>query len=249
MLKQAVVIDNDRENRAWRRHVLRIFMSIVLAGAFFAVLASPVAAEPPAGGPIMCSGVVYGDGHVTTGNGTVHVQLNQASAAAYQLAACAGPFELSGAITVEARISFPTDTVEGSTGFGLQNNWFEDPNGVYAAQGIWFSQQGGTGSQVFVSVIMPGLGQMDTVPVAVANPKAWNDYKIVVSEDSPGQYVAHFFVNDTEVQAIALAAAPWQVRVELWNDNQQVGQDLFPYLVSIGQLQQVKAKRVVAMQQ
>ncbi|MBN2303750.1 MAG: hypothetical protein JXQ72_04700 [Anaerolineae bacterium] len=227
----------------------RIVISIMLVAVFLLVLASPVAAEPPAGGPIMCSGVVYGDGLVTPGEGTVHIQLRSAPDTEYQLAACAGPFELSGAITVEATLSFPNDTVEGSTGFGLQNNWFEDPNGVYALQGIWFSQSGNTGSQMLASVFMPGLGQLDSVPIAVADPKAWNDYKIVVSEDSPGQYVAHFFVNTVEVTAITLVAAPWLVRVELWNDNQQVGQDLMPYLVSITQLQQVKAKRVVAVQQ
>jgi hypothetical protein len=90
---------------------------------------------------------------------------------------------------------------------------------------------------------------MDSVPITVANPKSWNDYKIVVSEDSPGQYVAHFFVNDVEVATLMLAAAPSLVRVELWNDNQQAGQDLVPYLVSVGQMQQVKAKRVIAVQQ
>jgi len=249
MLKQAVVIDNNRENRALRRHVLRIFISIVLVAAFPLIVVSHVAAETHPGGPIMCSGVVHGDGHVTTGKDTVHVQLSHAPDTNYQLAACAGLFELSGELTVEARISFPNDAVEGSTGFGMQNNWYEDPNGIYAMQGIWFNQLGGAGNQVFASVIMPGLGQMDSVPVAVADPRSWNAYKIVVSEDSPGQYVAHFFVNDAEVEAITLAAAPWLVRVELWNDNQQAGQDLLPYLVNIGQMQQVKAKRVVATQQ
>jgi hypothetical protein len=225
-----------------------VFNTILIA-AFLLVLASPATAEPDSGGPIMCSGIVYGDGNVTPGNGTVHVQLHHAPDTEYQLAACAGPFELSSELTVEATVSFSNDGVEGSTGFGMQNNWFEDPNGIYAMQGIWFHQVGGAGNQVFAMVMMPGLGQMDAVPVPVANPKSWHDYKIVVSEDSPGQHVAHFFVNDVEVAAITLAAAPWLVRVELWNDNQQAGQDMLPYLVNIGQMQQVKAKRVIAVQQ
>lgn len=249
MLNQTVAIDEDPKNRKWPRLTLDVFISIILVAAFLLVLASPVAAEPLADGRIMCSAVVYGDGHVTTGNGTVHIQLHHAPDTEYQVAACAGPFELSGALTVEATISFPKDAVEGSTGFGVQNNWFEDPNGIYALQGIWFNQLGGASNQVFASVMMPGLGQMDSVPIAVANPKSWNDYKIVVSEDSPGQYVAHFFVNDDEVADITLAAAPWLVRVELWNDNEQAGQDLLPYLVAVEQMQQVKAKRVIAVQQ
>ncbi|MBI5958575.1 MAG: hypothetical protein HY866_07570 [Chloroflexi bacterium] len=249
MSKQVVVIDNDPENRELLILASGIFISIILVAAFLLLFATPVEAAPLAGGPIMCSGVVRGDGHVTPGNGTVHIQLNHAPDTDYQVAACAGPFELSGELTVEATVSFPNDAVEGSTGFGMQNNWFEDPNWIYALQGIWFYQIGGAGNQVFASVMMPGLGQMDSVPITVANPKSWNDYKIVVSEDSPGQSVAHFFVNDVEVAAITLAAAPSLVRVELWNDNQQAGQDLVPYLVTIGQMQQVKAKRVIAVQQ
>ncbi|MCD4687337.1 MAG: hypothetical protein K8S97_15520, partial [Anaerolineae bacterium] len=156
---------------------------------------------------------------------------------------------LSNALTVEARVSFPGDAVEGSTGFGMQNNWIADPNFFLAMQGIWFNQLGGAGNQVFATVMIPGLGQMDSVPIAVADPKAWNDYTIVVSEDTPGQYVAHFWVNNVELTVITLAAAPLLVRVELWNDNQQAGQDLIPYLVTVDQMQQVKAKRVVAVQQ
>jgi hypothetical protein len=246
MFKKVAALDNDLRNR---KLLVDVFTSIILMAALLWVPISPVAAEPSAGGPIMCSGVVYGDGHVTTGSGTVHIQLHHAPDTEYQLAACAGPFELSGELTVEARISFPNDAVEGTTGFGMQNNWFEDPNGVYALQGIWFNQIGGAGNQIFASVMMPGLGQLDSVPVTVANPKAWNDYKIVVSEDSPGQYVAHFWINDVEVVSITLAAAPVLVRVELWNDNIEAGQDLIPHLVYIGQMQQVKAKRVLAEQQ
>lgn len=246
MFKKVVVLHKGSELLV---HALNTFISILLVTVFLVVPASAVAAEPSEGGPIMCSGVVYGDGHVTTGNGTVHIQLHHASDTDYHLAACVGPFELSGELTVEARVSFPNDDVEGSTGFGLQNQWFDDPNGVYALQGIWFNQMGGTGNQIFASVLMPGLGQLDSVPIAVDNPKSWNDYKIVVSEDSPGQYVAHFFLNDDEVAAITLAAAPLLVRVELWNDNYQADPGLVPHPVNIGQMQQIKAKRVVAVQQ
>jgi hypothetical protein len=217
--------------------------------ALLLMFAAPVVAEEPDGGPIMCSAVVIGNGNVTPGNGNVHVQLNDASDTAYSLAACAGPFELSNELTVEATVSFPQDAVQGSTGFGMQNNWFADPNGIFALQGVWFNQLGGAGNQVFATVVMPGLGQLESVPVAVGNPKSWNDYKIVVSEDTPGYYVAHFFVNAVEVTTITLAAAPLLVHVELWNDNQQAGQDLMPFLVTVDQMQQVKAKRVAYMQQ
>lgn len=222
---------------------------LILVVGLLLVVALPVAADTTLGGPIMCSAVVHGNGNVTPGNGTVHVQLHDALDTAYSVAACAGPFELSNALTVEARLSFPADAVEGSTGFGVQNNWIEDPYFFLAMQGIWFNQLGGAGNTVFATVMMPGLEQMDSVPIPVGNPKAWNDYTIVVSEDAPGQYVAHFLVNDVEMTAIPLATAPWLVRVELWNDNQQAGQDLMPYLVTVDQMQQVKAKRVEYMQQ
>lgn len=216
---------------------------------FILIGARPVTADPLEGGPIMCSPLILGDGNATSGTGNVHIQLNNALDTQYSLAACAGSFSLSNALTVEAEVSFPNDNIQGSTGFGLQNNWFEDPNGIFALQGIWFNQVGGAGNQIFATVLMPGLGQFDSVPIAVANPKAWNDYKIVVSEDTPGQYVAHFFVNEVEIVAIALATAPSLVRVELWNDNQEAGPDLMPYLVTVNQMQQVKAKRVEYVQQ
>lgn len=228
-----------------RKHIL---LSTLLVAIFLLVLAMPVAADVPEGGPIMCSGYVIGDGFVSPGNGTVHVQLRSSPGTEYNVAACVGPFELSGALTVEARISFPGSAIEGSTGFGVQNNWFADPNGIYALQGIWFNQVGGAGTQVFATVLMPGLNQFFSMPIPVANPQAWNDYQIVVSEDTPGQFVAHFRVNGAEVATVPLAAAPSAVRVELWNDNQQSGADLMPYLVPITQLQQVKAKRVVTSQ-
>ena len=224
-------------------------ISITIIAMLLLVLAAPVAAEPVPGGPIMCSAVVYGNGNVTPGNGTVHVQLHDAPDTEYQLAACAGPFVLSNEFTVEARVSFPSDNVEGSTGFGVQNNWFTDPYGIFALQGIWFNQVGGAGNQVFATVMMPGLGQLDSVPIPVGNPKSWNDYKIVVSEDAPGQFVAHFLVNDVELTAITLAAAATLVRAELWNDNQQAGQDMMPYWVTVTQMQQVKAKSVEYSQQ